>query len=100
MPFKHLNSTGPTYIGSLFKYRHTPNRLRGEGLNLELPNFNRKFRFKLGNYTVIINVILSIKTFLEVGNNKYIIMCNFGGRNMSDFEVIGDPSKPCLNNSP
>ena len=31
-------------IGSLFKYRHTPYRLRGEGLNLELPNFNLKFK--------------------------------------------------------
>ena len=41
--FKCLNGTGPTYIGSLFKYRHTPYRLRGEGLNLELPNFNLKF---------------------------------------------------------
>ena len=42
--FKCLNVTGPTYIGSLFKYRHTPYRLRGEGLNLELPNFNLKFK--------------------------------------------------------
>ena len=25
-------------------------------------------------------VILSIKSFLEVENDKYIIMCNFGGR--------------------
>ena len=33
--FKCLNGTGPTYIGSLFKYRHTPYRLRGEGVNLE-----------------------------------------------------------------
>ena len=42
--FECLNGTGPTYIGSLFKYRHTPYRLRGEGLNLELPNFNLKFK--------------------------------------------------------
>ena len=41
--FKCLNDTGPTSIGSLFRYRHTPYRLRGEGLNLELPNFNLKF---------------------------------------------------------
>ena len=34
--FKCLNGTGLTYIGSLFKYRHTPYGLRGEGLNLEL----------------------------------------------------------------
>ena len=38
--FKCLNGTGPTYIGSLFKHRHTPYRLRGEGWNLELPKFN------------------------------------------------------------
>ena len=36
--FKCLNGTGPTYIGSLFKYRHTPYGLRGEGLNVELPH--------------------------------------------------------------
>ena len=42
--FKCLNGAGPTYIGSLFKYRHTPCGLRGEGLNLELPNFNLKFK--------------------------------------------------------
>ena len=42
--FKCLNGTGPTYIASLFKYRHTPYRPRGEGLNLELPNFNLKFK--------------------------------------------------------
>ena len=40
--FKCFNGKGPTYIGSLFKYRHTPYGLRGEGLNLELPNFNLK----------------------------------------------------------
>ena len=44
-------------------------------------------------------VFLSIKSFLEVENDKYIIMCNFGGRNMSGFEVIEGPSKPRLNNS-
>ena len=41
---KCLNGTGPTYIGSLFKYRYTPYGLRGEYLNLELPNFNLKFK--------------------------------------------------------
>ena len=37
-----LNGMGPTYVGSLFKYTcwHTPYVLRGEGLILELPNFN------------------------------------------------------------
>ena len=39
-----LNGTGPTYIGNLFKHRHTPYRLRGEGLNLELTKFNLKFK--------------------------------------------------------
>ena len=38
--FECLNGTGPTYIGSLFKYRHTPYRLRGEGLNMEPPKKN------------------------------------------------------------
>ena len=47
--FKCLKRTGPTYIGSLFKYRHKPYRLRGEGLNLELPNFN--LRFKKNSFT-------------------------------------------------
>ena len=36
--------TGPAYIGNLFKYRHTPYGLRGEGLNLELPDINLKFK--------------------------------------------------------
>ena len=42
--FKCLSGTGPTYIGNLFKHRHTPYGLRGEGLNLELPNFHLKFK--------------------------------------------------------
>ena len=42
--FKCLTGTGPTSIGSLFKHRHTPYGLRGEGLNLELPNSNLKFK--------------------------------------------------------
>ena len=43
--FKCLSGTRPTYIGNLFKYRHTPYGLRGaEGLNFELPNFNLKFK--------------------------------------------------------
>ena len=50
--FKCLNGTGPTYIGSLFKYRHTPYRLRGEGLNLELPNFNLKFKKNSFTYSL------------------------------------------------
>ena len=45
-------------------------------------------------------VLLSIKSFLEVENDKYNIICNFGGRNMSGFEVTGGPSKRRLNNSP
>ena len=39
-------------------------------------------------------VILSIMSFLKVENDKYIIMCNFGGRNMCGFEVIGSPPNP------
>ena len=45
-------------------------------------------------------VILSIRSFLEVENDKYIIVYNFGGRNMSGFELIVGPSKPRPNNSP
>ena len=50
--FKCLNGTGPTYIASLFKYRHTPYRLRGEGLNLELPKFNCKFKKNSVTYSL------------------------------------------------
>ena len=54
LPFKCLSGTGPTYIGSLFKYmyRHTPYRLRGEGVNLELPNFNLKFKKNSFTYSL------------------------------------------------
>ena len=34
-------------------------------------------------------VIVSIKLCPEVGNDEYVIVCNFGGRRMSGFEVIG-----------
>ena len=30
-----------------------------------------------------------IKLCPEVGNDKYIVRCNFGGRSMSGFDVIG-----------
>ena len=51
--FKCLNGTGPTYIGSLLKYRHTPYGLRGEGLNLELTsNFNLKFKKNSFTYSL------------------------------------------------
>ena len=48
-----IDGTGPTYIGSLFKHRrHTPYRLRGEGLNLELPKFNLKFKKNSFSYSL------------------------------------------------
>ena len=50
--FECLNATGPTYIGSLFKYRHTPYRLRGEGLNMEPPNFSLKFKKNSFTYSL------------------------------------------------
>ena len=50
--FKCLNGTGPTYIGSFFKHRHTPYRLKGEGLNLELPEFNLKFKKNSFTYSL------------------------------------------------
>ena len=40
------------YIRSLFKHRHTPYRLRGEGLNLELPKFNLKFKKNSFTYSL------------------------------------------------
>ena len=42
-------------------------------------------------------VTVSIKVFLNVGNDEYIILCNFGGRSiMSGFEVIdGGLQEPC-----
>ena len=30
-----------------------------------------------------------IKLCPEVGNDKYIVLCNFGGRSKSGFDVIG-----------
>ena len=50
--FKCLNGTSPTYIGSLFKYRHTPYRLRGDGFNLELPKFKLKFKKNSVTYSL------------------------------------------------
>ena len=41
-----------------------------------------------------------MKLFLEVGNDKYIIMCKFGGRIIRGFEIIGGHSASRLNNSP
>ena len=37
---------GPPYRGNLFKNRHTPYGLRGEGSTFELPSFNLKFQKK------------------------------------------------------
>ena len=31
---------------------------------------------------------VSIKLCPEVGNDKYIVLCNFGGRSTSGFDVI------------
>ena len=33
-------------------------------------------------------MIVSIKLCLDVRNDEYIILCNFGDRTMSGFEVI------------
>ena len=40
------------------------------------------------------NVILSIKLYPEVGNCEYIILCNFGCRGISGFEVIEETPSP------
>ena len=37
-------------------------------------------------------VIVSIKLCPEVGNDEYIIVCNFGGRRMSGFEGSKAPA--------
>ena len=54
--FKCWNGTGPTYIGSLSKIinigLHTLYGLRGEGLNLELPNFNLTFKKNSFTYSL------------------------------------------------
>ena len=39
-------------------------------------------------HTNVNNVIVSVKLFLDVGNGKYIILCNFGGHFLSGFEVM------------
>ena len=38
-------------------------------------------------------VIVSIKLCPEVGSDEYIIVCDFGGRRMSGFEVIEGTSE-------
>ena len=38
-------------------------------------------------------IIVSVKLCLDVGNNEYIILCNFDGRSMSGFEVIAGGSR-------
>ena len=44
-------------------------------------------------HTNVNNVIVSIKLFLDVGNGKYIILCNFGGHFLSGFEVTEGASE-------
>ena len=49
-------------------------------------------------------VIVSIKLCPEVGNDEYIIVCNFGGRRISAFKVIegglrGSPRSQETNNN-
>ena len=40
-------------------------------------------------------VIVPIKLYLDVGNDKHIILFNFGGRFVSSFEIMkGDPEAP------
>ena len=67
--FKCLNGTGPTYVGSLFKYRHTPYGLRGEGLNLELTsNFNLKFKKNSFTYSLT-NLRNSLPSQVRLSSN-------------------------------
>ena len=49
------------------------------------------FRWKIQQFDNIMtsnDVNLSIKLWLDVGNNEYIILCYFGVRIMSGLEVI------------
>lgn len=42
-----------------------------------------------------LNVIVSAKLYLVVGNDEHVILCNFGDRSTTSFEVIkGIPPKP------
>ena len=60
--FKCFSGTGPTYIVNLFKYRHTPYGLRGEGSNLELPNFNL-LKFKRKAFIYLLTKLLNSSPF-------------------------------------
>ena len=73
--FKCLNGTEPNYIGSLFKYRHTPYRLGGEGLNLELLNFNLKFK---NSFTFSLTKLwnsLPSQVHLSIDANDFKVNC-------------------------
>ena len=60
--FKCFSGTGPTYIVNLFKYTHTPYGLRGEGSNLELPNFNL-LKFKRKAFTYLLTKLWNSSPF-------------------------------------
>ena len=52
-----------------------------------------------GTWILLINLIqnhcVNHKICLVLGNNEYFILCNFGDRSISGFEVIwGTPPKP------
>ena len=63
---KSLSGTGPTYIGSLFQYRHTQYGLRGEGLNLELPNFNLNMKRVLSLIYLRYGTVCPFKNVFQV----------------------------------
>ena len=62
---KSLSGTGPTYIGSL-QYRHTQYGLRGEGLNLELPNFNLNIKRVLSLIYLRYGTVCPFKNVFQV----------------------------------
>ena len=45
-------------------------------------------------------IIVSVKLCLDVGNNEYIILCNFDGRSIGGFEVIEGGSRSPINLPP
>ena len=67
--FKSSSGMGLTYIGNLFKYRHTPYGLRGDGFNMELPNFNLKFKRNSFTY-LLTNLWNSFPSRVRLSNDE------------------------------
>ena len=67
-------------LEAFFKYRHTPYRLRGEGLNCELPNLNLKFKKNSFTYslTKLWNSLPSqVRLSIDANDKSKLHDCNF-----------------------